>query len=145
MRGATKVVPAAAAFAALLSCTQLHGISQHASADAAQDDTVQRRRYESRAACGWLAALLASCRSCGSGHLFSVHVCTHRRPLVLALYAEATGGEMPGAQEPHCGVIVAPLASFASTRLHTNANNARFVRKARGTATSALAVAVIAH
>ena len=43
---------------------------------------------------------------------------THLRPLTSAVYADATGGEMPGAHEPHSGVITVPLANVARTSLH---------------------------
>ena len=41
----------------------------------------------------------------------------YRMPLRLALYAEATIGEMPGAQAPHRGVIAVRSAPVASTSL----------------------------
>ena len=47
----------------------------------------------------------------------------YRTPLRLALYAEATGGSMPGAQAPHCGVIAVPSAFLASTSLHRRRNH----------------------
>ena len=106
MRGALYVVLAAAAASTLLSRNHLR----------------MRRETDQRAV---LPEAVHTPSEVSAVHQRRCHAAwddpgrAYRMPLRLASYAEAMGGETPGAQEPHCGVTAVPSAFVASTSLHT--------------------------